>query len=465
MTIDYLGNIYVSYQVQSNGVAIAKYNSSLVFQSKAYFGTSTQGFGSSYTPQGWGLATDSSGNVYWSGEYVSAGSAFVNIMNAGGTTSSGYALPATGIYGNSFLIKYDSSGNYVASTAFGAGAKSCQGQGVTCDSAGNVYWCGTYYNSPTIYDLTQNPNTSSSSYNLGYTGNLAIFLIKYNSSGVYQSSMYFSQTSVNNSPIMPLVYDSYSGHICFCFSGAFQTSAQAIYNMTQNPNASSTGYSFPSGTAGFVMRFNTDGTYIRSCSSASIRYRGASVDSSGNLYVTGFIAPSVAIFNMTPVPNQSNTGLTSNIASNFAPFLMKYDPGGNYVVSATLGNGAINTPTGWTVATDSVNNVYWGGTYTAATAPIYNLAAAQNTSSSGYSITSSTSSAFLIKYTQPPVTSIAMTLPNLGASVTSIVEKPIYVKSGISTTITENSNVFTVPASANVATATWTTDRWIVTYS
>jgi hypothetical protein len=25
--------------------------------------------------------------------------------------------------------------------------------------------------------------------------------------------------------------------------------------------------------------------------------------------------------------------------------------------------------------------------------------------------------------------------------------------------------VFTVPASANVAMATWTTDRWIVTYS
>jgi len=57
-----------------------------------------------------------------------------------------------------------------------------------------------------------------------------------------------------------------------------------------------------------------------------------------------------------------------------------------------------------------------------------------------------------------------MTLPNLGVGVTSIVEKPIYVKSGVSTTITENSNVFTVPASANVATATWTTDRWIVTY-
>jgi len=60
--------------------------------------------------------------------------------------------------------------------------------------------------------------------------------------------------------------------------------------------------------------------------------------------------------------------------------------------------------------------------------------------------------------------SLAMTLPNLGASVTNIITKPIYVKSGFSTTITENSNVFTVPASANVAMATWTTDRWVVTY-
>jgi hypothetical protein len=296
-----------------------------------------------------------------------------------------------------------------------------------------------------------------------------VFLAKYNSSGTYQYGTHVDYNGAAPGQAGGVACDSLNNVYLL---GSWRNNSPALYNMLVNPHSSSTGYYLPNPGGTYfcsgIIKFNSSGLYQYSTAllhaSSSAYAFGVTCDSFNNVIWTGFYGKNPILYNMTQNPNTVSTGYTLPNTGDGLGFVIQYSSSGTYGTSTSLRADAFQG-CGFDLASDSSGNVYFAGYYNR-NPILYNPTANPNTVSTGYSLPAAGSSGkpTFLKYIFG-VSSLSMTLPNLGAGVTSIVEKPIYVKSGVPTTITENSNVFTVPASANVAMATWTTDRWIVTYS
>ena len=156
VTTDSSGNFYVTgftykylegnTSAGSSDLFVVKYNSS----GKKQW---TQQLGSSSRDHARGVATDSSGNVYVTGDTYGG---------VDGNTNAGY--------NDLFVVKYNSSGTKQWTKQFGT-PSSDLADGVATDSSGNVYVVGYTYG-----DLDGNTNTGASD----------IFVVKYNSSGTKQ---------------------------------------------------------------------------------------------------------------------------------------------------------------------------------------------------------------------------------------------------------------------------------------
>ena len=156
VTTDSSGNIYVTGETKGHldgntnsgrsDIFLVKYNSSGTKQWTKQMGTSSY-------DEGKGVTTDSSDNIYVTG-YTRGG--------LDGNTNSGW--------NDIFLIKYNSSGTKQWTKQLGT-SKNEQGLGVKTDSSGNIYVSGHTYG-----DL--DGNTSS--------GGIDIFLVKYNSTDTKQ---------------------------------------------------------------------------------------------------------------------------------------------------------------------------------------------------------------------------------------------------------------------------------------
>ena len=156
VTVDSSDNIYVTGYTAGgldgntnsgdNDIFLVKYNSSGVKQGTKQLGTSTDDLG-------YGVAVDSSDNIYLTG-WTQGG--LDGNTNAGGQ--------------DIFLVKYNSSGTKQWAQQLGS-TSSEVGYGVTVDSSDNIYVTGTTYGG-----LDGNTNS----------GNFDIFLMKFNSDGVKQ---------------------------------------------------------------------------------------------------------------------------------------------------------------------------------------------------------------------------------------------------------------------------------------
>lgn len=347
------------------------------------------------------VAVDSNGNIYVCGEYTASSTVSIyNLSLSPGSSSSGYSLPSTSSRRFAYLIKYNSSGVYQYSTVLAPNTNASNGKSIAIDSSNNVYWGGTYNAFPTIYNMTANPNTSSTGYILQNAGTYtAGFVIKYNSSGTYVSTLIVNSNGNNSSVINGITT---SGTDLYCVG--YSIGASVIYNMTANPLSSSSGYSLPSnaGVNAFIMKYNSSGTYQMSTSIASagtsIGY-SVNIDASGNIYWCGSYDTGVTIYNMTANPNTTSSGygLTNSYAT-LSAFLLKYNSSGTFQGGTML---LISQSTFRSVATDSAGNVYVSGEYRSSP-NLLNLSAPAG-SGSGYSLPASaasggSSSAVLIKY-------------------------------------------------------------------
>ena len=165
VTTDSSGNIYVTGKTGGdldgntssggNDIILVKYNSSGTKQWTKQLGTTSNDYG-------YGITTDSSDNIYVSG-----------------TTGGGLDGNTDGYSNDIFLIKYNSSGTKQWTKQLGT-TNGDYGTGVTTDSSGNIYVTGYTYG-----DL--DGNTSS--------GNQDIFLVKYDSSGTKQWTKQLGTTS------------------------------------------------------------------------------------------------------------------------------------------------------------------------------------------------------------------------------------------------------------------------------
>ena len=122
---------------------------------------------------GYGIATDSTGNVYVTGSYQGT----ATILNADGSTFG--TLANSGSFA-AFVVKYNTSGVGQWATRIDGPIEDV-GYGISADQFGNVYVTG--YNTGTATVFNSNGTTFST---LANSSNIAAFVVKYNTSGVGQ---------------------------------------------------------------------------------------------------------------------------------------------------------------------------------------------------------------------------------------------------------------------------------------
>jgi hypothetical protein len=169
----YNGDGTLAKTLSNSGVAsfIIKYNSTGVVQ----WAAQQNGVNIS---RGYGVSTDSTGNVIITGSFQSA----TFTANNSDGTAFGTTLTNSGSY-DSFIVKYNSTGvvQWVAQQS-GAGQDTARG-GVAIDSGDNIIVAGQFYSTTlTLY----NKDGTAFATTLTNSGGFDSFVVKYNSAGFVQ---------------------------------------------------------------------------------------------------------------------------------------------------------------------------------------------------------------------------------------------------------------------------------------
>ena len=320
------GNVYVTGQYQGtatfgSGVSLTSTGSYDVFVAKyntsgtAQWATSIGG-GTFSIDAGYGIATDSGGNVYVTGQYQ-------YIANFG----SGVSLTSAGS-SDVFVAKYDTSGTAQWATSIG-GTSSDYGQGIATDSGGNVYVTGQY--SGTV--------TFASGTTLTSAGSSDAFVAKYNTNGTAQWATSIGGTSSDYG--YGIATDG-AGNVYV--TGNYQGTATFAPGTTLTSAGSSDA---------FVAKYNTSGTaqWATSIGGTSSDYGyGIATDSAGNVYVTGRYV----------LTADFGSGVSITSAGSYDAFFAKYNTSGIVQWATSIG-GTFSIDAGYGIATDSAGNVYVTG--------------------------------------------------------------------------------------------------------
>jgi uncharacterized delta-60 repeat protein len=271
----------------------------------------TKQLGSSGEDLAKGVAVDSSDNIYVTG-YTDGG--------LDGNTSSGKK--------DFFLTKYNSSGTKEWTKQQGSSGDD-YGNGVAVDSSDNIYVTGATYGK-----LHGNKNS----------GIYDIFLVKYNSSGIRQWTEQLGTSTVEHA--YAVTTDSSDNiYVTGITWGGLDGSAKPSYCNKATVKASN------ECTDIFLVKYNSSGTkqwvkQLEGSSSKSYeKSQGLAVDSSDNIYVTGYTVG----------------GLDGNTSSGSSDiFLVKYNQSGSKQWTKQLGTNSSDGGSG--VTTDSSGNIYVTGT-------------------------------------------------------------------------------------------------------
>jgi len=286
------------------------------------------------------IATDSQGNVYVAGE-------FLGTVTFGGSDT----YTDAGGHGDAFVTKYSSNGTYLWTKAFDSTHSIGQGvyaNGVAVNSLGNIYITGIFYGSVNFAGNSGTDNQTDAG------GHGDAFLTEYNTSGAYGWTKTFNSTnSGSNGVYAGSVATDASGNVYITgnFDGTinFNPTGSGGSQTSSNPNSFLVEYS-SSGTYDFTKTFDTSGGNSFSQSVA--------IDSSGNIYITGYFADTV-IFDGSGGHDSQSAGGNSGADDTF---ITKYASSGTYAWTKTfdITNGWTN---GWGIATDSQGNIYATGEF------------------------------------------------------------------------------------------------------
>jgi hypothetical protein len=289
---------------------------------------------------GYGVATDSSGNVFVTGYYNAA----LTLYNTGGGT--GATLAVTGGY-DCFLAKYSSAGSVVWAAQI-ASTGTDQGNGVSTDSSGNVFVTGYYNAALTLYNTGGTTGAT-----LAVTGGYDVFLAKYSSAG---SVVWAAQIAGTGTDYGYGVATDSSGNV---FVTGSYTAALTLYNTGGTTGAT---LAVTGGYDVFLAKYSSAGSVVwatRIASTGTDQGYGVATDSSGNVFVTGYYSAACTLYN-----TGGGTGATLAFAGVTDVFLAKYSSAGSVLWAAQIGSTASDP--GYGVATDSSGNVFVTGNYGAA---------------------------------------------------------------------------------------------------
>ena len=365
-SVDSLGNVYLTGRYDSNPITIynadgtsfgtlansgtidsfiVKYNDKGIVQWRTRIAGSNDDITSS-------IATDSSGNVYVTGNYRSSP---LTIFNANGTSFG--TLANSGIT-DTFIVKYNTSGTAQWATRI-AGTRFDQGMGISVDSSGNVYVTGDY-DSATLTIFNADGGTFGTLTGPGFFNN-DVFLIKYNTSGIAQ---WATKIAGSNEETGTSISVDSSGNVYV--AGNYMSTSLTAFNV----GGASFGSVANSGSRdNFIVKYNTSGVaqWITRLSGTSLDLLyGITVDSSGNVYVTGSYGS-----NPLTIYNAGGASFgTLTLTGSDDVFVVKYNTSG-IAQWATRLTGT-TSEYGLGISADSTGNIYVIGFYTFGSLSAYN---------------------------------------------------------------------------------------------
>ena len=290
--------------------------------------------GGTGSEEGYGIAVDSSGNVYTTGPFEGTvdfdpGPDTFNLTSAGGT--------------DIFVSKLDSAGNFVWAKAMGGGGND-EGHDLTVDSAGNVYTTGYFAGTA---DFDPGPGI----FNL--TGVFAeIFVSKLDSAGnfVWAKTMGCGMGDAGNGIAVDSAGNVYT-------TGWFDAAADfdpgpGAFILTPFPGLIDTT---------FISKLDSGGNFVwaKSLGGATNFTEGGmdiTLDGASNVYTTGRFYDTV---DFDPGPGVFT--LTASSTGAMDVFVLKLNSAGSFVWAKSMG-GAGNEYA-WGIALDNAGNVYTTGSF------------------------------------------------------------------------------------------------------
>ena len=296
--------------------------------------------GGNYNDNGYGIAVDSLGNAYITGQTSSLDFPTVNPLPSG--------HPEGAAYDFVFVTKLNAAGSALVYSTYLGGTTREIGHSIAVDRAGNAYITGFVNSADFPVVNAYQPNLRGSD----------AFVTKLNPTGsalVYSTYLGGSADEEGDSIAVDASGNAYvTGRTV---SGDFPTvnPAQAHYG------GNTCGVNSPCWDA-FVTKFNPSGSaLVYSTFLGGERHEfgyGIAADAQGNAYVTGFTAsPDFPTTANVLQPEYSDKGTNSE---EHDAFVTKMSPSGSFVYSTYLG-GARGSDEGNCIAVDQAGNAYVAG--------------------------------------------------------------------------------------------------------
>ena len=423
---------------------------------------------------GYGIAVDSSQNIYVAGQYVST---LIVPINTFGTApaASGVNLPAS-LGTDGFVIKWNGSGGTVAGYSNIRGNSVDIGYGIVVDSSQNIYITGTYNSTVTVPIRAFGTAPALSGVSMPVTTVGDAFVIKWNAAGTLAG---YSNIKGNGADQGNAIAVDSSQNI---YITGYYTSGTTVQLNTFGTAPAPSGVIMPAtagGTDAFVVKWNAAGGAVAGY--ATIRGNGndigygIAVDSSRNIYITGQYVSSaaVAITNFSTTPFASGVNLPASLGVGFSDvFVIKWTGSTGAVAGYSTIRGTDND-IGYGIAVDSSQNIYIAGQYTSsATVPINTFGTAP--SASGVSMPASSGAggdAFVIKWNAAGGTLAGYSRINgngtdIGYGVAFDSSSNISVTGNYSSTVIVPINTFgTAPVASGVSMPVSVNDAFVIKWN
>ena len=361
--------------------------------------------GNSGVDDGWGIGSDANGNIYACGGF--------NGSITFGTTT----LNSTGGR-DMYLVKYDSAGTVQWARKGGGASASERGRAIAVDASGNSYVTGYFYSSATFGNITVTSN-----------GGYDVYLAKYNSSGTIQWVKSIGGT-LDEDEAFDVALDAsgnsfvvgyfkgtatFSSGVTLTSSGGtdiyiMKHNSSGVFQWVKKAGGSGNDYGYgcvvdPSGNIGITGVFNGTATFYPGISITSSGYadifiakyhgptgtflfakkaggsftdeaRGMNCDNNGNFYITGNYKGTATFGVGTGATNLTSTTEMYGSNPSIDIFTAKYNNSGIFKWAKTAGGA--RDEGGRDVACDDFGNVnitgYFEGNITFGTYSLLNVA-------------------------------------------------------------------------------------------
>ncbi|MEW6207382.1 MAG: SBBP repeat-containing protein [Acidobacteriota bacterium] len=286
---------------------------------------------------GGGLALDSAGNVYVTGETLSDQTTFPVTVGPD-LTFNGNVIDR-----DAFVAKVNAAGTALLYCGYIGGVSEDFGNGIAVDSSGNAYVTGTTLSSQTTFPVTVGPDLTIN----GFVIDRDAFVAKVNAAG---TALLYCGYIGGNLPDRgdAIVVDS---------AGNAYVTGNTESTQTTFPVAVGPDLTHNSGSDAFIAKVNSTGASLAYCgyvggAGEDMDFNGSvAVDSAGNAYITGDTESTQASFPVTVGPDLTFNGGDEDV------FIAKVSATGANLVYCGYIGGTDDDFSG-DVAVDSAGNAY-----------------------------------------------------------------------------------------------------------